>query len=118
MTNAPDSSPVWSRRLAILVAIAIILAGVSWWVWSGNQVASTQHPAVCAECGHESEVAVGASPSLEEWPRQCPNCGKKSLYLGVPCRRCKRLIPMKDPSAERFGTPDKCPWCKTEHREH
>lgn len=116
--HPPDSSPIWSRRMGVLIAVVIILAGVCWWTWSRNRSPARQTPAVCAECGHESQVTVGSTPSLENWPRQCPNCGKASLYLGVRCRQCRKLIPMKGPSAEKIGDSYKCPWCKSEHRGH
>ncbi|GEM_PF-5410701 len=118
MTNAPDTSPGWSRRVVMLGAIVVVLLGVCWWTWSDNESSTVLRPAVCLSCGHECEVAVGDAPSLEKWPRECPNCSKASLYLGVRCNHCRKLIPIKGASAGQTGDSNTCPWCKSEHREH
>ena len=73
---------------------------------------------VCADCGYTGVMVVGNTPSLEPWPRTCPSCGKETLYLaGRRCKFCKKVVPLKDPQADRYGVPEQCPWCKKGYSE-
>ena len=97
------------------VAWILILVGTGialWWLLvlrSGDEL--TVVPAVCTECDAEQTVEVGEAPGLEEWPRECAKCGAKNLYMAKDCPNCGRLIPYKDPEAEKFGIPELCPFC-------
>ena len=76
-------------------------------------------PVVCIDCGYTGELAVGDTPGMEPWPRTCPKCGKESLYLVAgKCSFCGKPVPRKDPQADQFGIPDRCPWCKKPYLEH
>lgn len=106
-----------TRRTAGLLVVALVLAGIAGWRFSRGDTGKQSMKVVCAACGHEGQAEVGDTPGLELWPRPCPKCGENALYLGHRCRHCGRLVPMKDPNAEKYGTPERCPWCKTVHRE-
>lgn len=108
-----SGSTAWWRTAAILAGV-IVVAGIVWWLTGrgANTEEQVTSPVVCLDCGYEGSVPVGETPSLEEWPRECPNCHKKTLYMSLRCRYCGKPIPMKDPNAEKFGAPDRCPHCK------
>jgi hypothetical protein len=100
-----------------IAAIAVVLAVVAFRFLGGREdEAKSELPAVCVACGEEAKTLVGATPGLEEWPRECPKCHKRQLYLGDRCGRCNRLIPQKDPKGEGFGQPEACPHCKNSSR--
>jgi len=102
-----------SRRKTSALILVIVAAGAAslWLVAFRGGDELTAVPAVCTECGDEQTVEVGEAPGLEEWPRECPKCGAKNLYMARECPNCRRLIPYKDPEAEKFGIPELCPFC-------
>lgn len=108
-TASDRGLPWWVVGLA---AGAVVLGASAWWSRRGTVDTRVDAMVVCARCGHEGTIKVGDTPGDEEWPRACPGCHQKSLYMGLPCTACGKTIPLKDPQAERFGHPETCPHCR------
>jgi DNA-directed RNA polymerase subunit RPC12/RpoP len=90
----------------------VVACATTWWVTRGESGERFSVPAICTQCGAEQTVKVGDAPGQEQWPRECPRCHTKHLYMAKKCARCGKLIPFKDPEAEKLGSPDQCPFCK------
>lgn len=100
--------------LIILLVLVVVAAGVlTWWGATSSSRANIEVPAVCAECGYVGTIMVSPTPSSEPWPRECPKCHRKHYYFAQRCPVCGKLLPMKDPAADKFGYPRSCPWCKS-----
>jgi hypothetical protein len=100
-------------RMGGLIALLALMAGLA--VWMGLRKGGEpppKAPVVCLACGYTGTVVVGDAPGQEEWPRECPKCHAKRLYMSRPCPYCGRPLPFKDPKAEKFGEPSECPACK------
>ena len=106
-----DKSGAW--KTGGLILLALVAAGVATWAslggGSGDRVKAE---AVCLGCNGTSTVEVGDAPGLEEWPRPCPKCRAKRMYLSRPCPRCGKPLAFKDPASAKFGQPKECPHCK------
>jgi hypothetical protein len=100
---------LWKAVVALLLVLAA--GGLVWWLAGGGD-ARASVPATCTQCGGEQTVKVGDAPAEEEWPRECPRCHTKHLYMARKCVKCGKSIPYKDPRAEEFGLPGECPFCK------
>jgi DNA-directed RNA polymerase subunit RPC12/RpoP len=97
------------------VAALVLLAGAGvtvWWMSARGSDARVPFPAICTQCGAEQTTRVGDAPGQEDWPRECPQCHAKRLYMARKCPKCGKLVPFKDPNAEQFGQANQCPSCK------
>jgi hypothetical protein len=103
----------------VIVLLLVIAAGIvlAWWRATGPSGVLRDMPAACSKCGFAGTTKVGDTPKTEEWPRECPQCHEKHFYLAGRCPLCKKFIPMKDPEAEKLGTPRECPSCKRPYYE-
>jgi hypothetical protein len=100
-------------KIAGLLLLVLAGAGVATWASLRDRAGkAVQADAVCLGCGEVSTVKVGDTPGQEEWPRPCPKCRQKQLYLSRPCPRCGKPLAFKDPAGEKFGQPKECPHCK------
>lgn len=113
-TEKAKSAGVW--RTGGLIVVLIAAAGTTVWMWTRGGAEQAHAPAVCLACDYTGTVAIGDAPGQEEWPRECPKCRAKRLYMSRPCQYCGRPLPFKDPSAEKFGEPQECPACKRDVR--
>lgn len=96
-----------------LLLLVLVIAGIATWAsLSGGSGAVAQADAVCLGCSAVSSIAVGDTPGREEWPRACPKCHARKLYMSRPCPRCGKPVAFKDPAGEKFGQPSECPHCK------
>lgn len=100
----------WKKPAALIFIVAA--GAASWWLWARGGTETTPVPAICLQCGADQTVQVGDAPGLEEWPRECPQCRAKRLYMARNCTACGKPIPFKDPTAEKFGSPQECPFCR------
>jgi hypothetical protein len=112
MTQESGNKEGRSWKTAAALVFIVVAGAASWWLWArgGDRLASV--PAICTQCSAEQTVKVGDAPGLEDWPRECSQCRARHLYMARKCERCGKLIPFKDPKAEKFGFPEECPFCK------
>ena len=115
MSNSDQGIP-W--KTIALFLVVILAGGIAWWkAGGGSEGEGRAMPVACSACGFEGQVNVGPIPASEEWPRECPKCHKKHIYPARPCPHCRKPIPLKDPNAEKFGTPERCPSCGRDYFE-
>ena len=114
MSNLDQGIPWKTVALLLVVLVAV---GYTWRRVTSPEVEGRAMPVVCSACGFRGTINVGPTPGSEEWPRECPDCHKKHLYPARPCPSCGKPIPMKDPNAEKFGYPDRCPSCGRKYFE-
>ncbi len=100
----------WKVIAGGVLVLAVVFA--AWWSGKNPADAYVDSPAICAHCHVESTVKVGETPAQEEWPRTCPSCNHKALYLAGTCSACGKNFPLKAPDGERFGYPEQCPHCR------
>jgi hypothetical protein len=114
MAKAAQAEKGGTWKTVSLIVLLVALAGVVTWTsfGGGDDSPPVQSPAICLGCNQTGSVTVSATPGLEEWPRECPKCHAKKLYLSRPCPRCKAPLAFKDPNSEKFGEPTICPHCK------
>jgi DNA-directed RNA polymerase subunit RPC12/RpoP len=116
MTRKPSETEQRSWKAPAALILLVAAAATTWWVTRGANGGPVVVPAVCTQCGTEQTVKIGDAPGQEEWPRECPHCHTKHLYMAKKCTKCGKLIPFKAPDAEKFGQPDRCPWCNRPSR--
>jgi len=114
----PTRKRAVSARVVVLVVVLAAIAIILWRRSAGPEPQSlVPMPVACSACGYTGQVKVGPTPGAEPWPRECPQCHTKHLYPARPCPYCGKMIPMKDPDAEKLGSPRRCPFCKHEFFE-
>jgi hypothetical protein len=112
MPQTPGDKESRSWKTVATVILVVAVAAVAWWTSARGGDERVSFPAICTQCGDEQTVKVGDAPGQEQWPRECPRCHAKHLYMATKCEKCRKLIPFKDPNAEKFGLPVQCPSCK------
>ena len=99
------------RWIAGIVVVGLVAVGVlvAYSYRSGReseieQVHSLtqQLPVLCKACGYTGEVKV---PRRQEFPMDCPNCGKQQLVVGLKCLGCPKIF--EKPTQLVFS----CPRC-------
>lgn len=113
MRNAKDPAEK-SPKLKIVVAVVLLVAagGAAWWAATKGEGEQFERAAICTQCGHECVIKVGAAAGMEDWPKECPACHQKHLYLFERCPNCGHPMPLMDPKTGGFGFPTTCPKCK------
>jgi len=109
----PDSQRTTPWHIILLFLVVVAGGALAWWGATGSSRAQIEVGAACTQCGYAGKIMVGPTPSSEPWPRECPKCHQKHYYFAQRCPACGKLIPMKDPEADKFGSPRSCPWCKS-----
>ena len=111
MPRQPSDTDGRSWKWAAALLLVVAAGAATWWFTRGGE-ARAAVPAICTQCGAEQTVKVGDAPGQEEWPRECPQCRAKHLYMARKCAKCGKLMPFKDAQAEKFGLPVECPFCR------
>ena len=118
MSNANNSSEGPSKAKLIGAIVLLVAAGgAAWWAATKGEDERFDRPAVCTQCAHECIIKVGPAAGEEEWPKECPSCHQKHLYLCQKCPKCGKPMPLMDPATGGFGTPTACPNCKARNWE-
>ena len=99
-------------KIILLIVLVVAAAGAAWRAAVSMRGERFERAVACAQCGYEGAVEVGEGPSREQWPRECPKCHQKQLYMYHRCPACGKPILMKDPNADKYGNPSLCPYCK------
>jgi predicted RNA-binding Zn-ribbon protein involved in translation (DUF1610 family) len=102
-------------QIILLIVLVVAAAGAAWRAavsMRGEQF--EQRAVACAHCGYEGALKVSASAPTESWPRECPQCHEKQLYLYRRCPACGKPILLKDPKEDKYGYPTECPHCKAQ----
>jgi DNA-directed RNA polymerase subunit RPC12/RpoP len=111
MPRKPGETEGRPWKAAVALVLVMAAGAAAWWLATGREGGASA-PAICTQCGAEQMVKIGDAPGQEEWPRECPRCRSKHLYMARKCEKCGKPIPFKDPQAEKFGLPGQCPFCK------
>jgi len=96
----------------VAALLLVVAAGATAWWFARGGDARAATLAICTQCLAEQTVKVGDAPGQEAWPRECSHCREKHVYMARKCAKCGKLMPFKDPQAEKFGLPTECPFCK------
>ncbi len=105
-------------RVGLIVAGGLVLAMVVYWLgdWiapadqMGEQPEQVPYRVRCTnpKCPlHKKPDFIAMERGFDDWPAECPKCGKDTLYPYVQCQKCRKWVVPKilDDGSKR------CPRC-------